>query len=314
MAGAMAGSAILAASDRSSALSIVTLTVNNSCNLACPHCYLQYSGPGGLASASVIDAVLASSCAGISIVGKEPLANRASVALVREIVERADEAGKWVSLITNGLNASLLPLDLAAKFAWIDVSLDGGAATYERYRRGSWEKLARSLAMLRHDAGVDLRLLQTLSQETVTAVDEMIDVGVAAQATMTIFSPFQPTRSTGTQSARAIDPDAYLSALEPHRNSPHDFRVTMDALYAHQFAETKAVERGVNLFADRFVYVSDDPIDRGLIRVTYDGLALSPFASVNTADYGRAGIRVGSLGLDAVFRQLQADAAEQSLH
>jgi MoaA/NifB/PqqE/SkfB family radical SAM enzyme len=106
MAGAMAGSAILAAGSRKDSLSIVTLTINNTCNLACPHCYLQYAGPEFFALDSVLDAVLDSNCEGISIVGKEPLANKESADRVRELVERAAEKGKWVSLITNGLNAA----------------------------------------------------------------------------------------------------------------------------------------------------------------------------------------------------------------
>jgi MoaA/NifB/PqqE/SkfB family radical SAM enzyme len=314
MAGAMAGSAILAARSRKDSLSIVTLTINNTCNLACPHCYLQYAGPEFSALDWVFDAVLDSNCEGISIVGKEPLANKASADSVRELVERAAEKGKWVSLITNGLNAALLPLDVAAKLAWIDVSLDGGATSYDQYRGGSWEKLSRSLRRLRSDAGVDLRLMQTLSAATVPAIDEMLAVAEELGATTTIFSPFQPTRSSGIQSAVAIGPEAYLSALEPYRSAVQSFYVTMDALYLNQFSVGDVARRGVELFGDRFIYVGTDPIDRGLIRVTYDGLVMTPFASVDTADYSRIGIRLATGGLDSIFSQLHGISSQHSLH
>jgi MoaA/NifB/PqqE/SkfB family radical SAM enzyme len=53
MAGAIAGTAILNCKLQS-ALDTVALTINNSCNLHCPHCYLQYDGPNESITSGVI--------------------------------------------------------------------------------------------------------------------------------------------------------------------------------------------------------------------------------------------------------------------
>jgi len=314
MSGAMSGSAILAAHARQSTLSIVALTINNTCNLACPHCYLQYDGPRGLVSDEVLACVLESNCEGICIVGMEPLANRAAARRVDEIVERAGSRGKWVSIITNGLNAALLPADTAKRLAWIDVSLDGGPRTYEQYRNGSWTKLLRALAELRERTPIELRLLQTLSWETASAIDDMLDASALLQARFTVFSPFQITRGTRVQTATEIDPVSYVNALAPYRHNP-DIFVTMDATYGGHHTDTpEAVARGRELFGGRFLYVDTDPIDRGLMRVTYDGIATTPFGAINTRDYATVGMPVQRERLDAIFDALQFDAPPTQLN
>jgi MoaA/NifB/PqqE/SkfB family radical SAM enzyme len=257
--------------------------------------------------------VLSSSCETVSIVGKEPLANRRSVAVVEEIVRRAKLERKSVSLITNGLNGGLLPEEVVRELAWIDVSLDGGPRTYERYRQGSWSKLQRSLSTLRERGARDIRLLQTVSATNAAEIGDMLEAQTILGADLTIFSPFQVTRASGQQSVSTISPSAFVEAVAPTAAMSQVW-VAMDALYAGAFEDVApALQRAEDLFGSRFIYVGSDPIDRGLIRVTYDGLVLSPFDSVHTRDSASVGHVLEGRELDAIFEQLRSRSRAPTL-
>jgi MoaA/NifB/PqqE/SkfB family radical SAM enzyme len=233
--------------------------------------------------------ILAADFARICIVGKEPLANGRSIETVRRIVERASRNGKTTSLVTNGLNGHMLPTSVLERLAWIDVSLDGGPTTYEAYRGGSWEKLRRSVTSMRARGLRDLRVLQTLSVQTVDSVADMLEAGFGLGASLVVFSPFQPTRAQGKQAAVAISPTKIVKALEPFADDDRIY-VSFDAGYACRFEDAeRATSLATDLFGDRFTYVDSDPVDRGIVRVTYDGLVLTPFEAVNTDDYRSVG-------------------------
>jgi len=301
MAGAMAGSAILAAQTRRGTLGTVTVTVNNICNLACPHCYLQYLGPKGTIEPDVIDHILASNCERICIVGKEPLADARSAEAVSRFVQPAHRGGKSVSLITNGLNGQLLPETVLKKLSWIDVSLDGGPASYGTYRRGSWEKLCESVSSMRTRGLRELRLLQTLSSVTLDAIPDMMEAGRILRASVTMFSPYQTTRLQGRQLVDQVSPSEIVQALIPFATD-ETIHLSFAAGYVARFGDAgEAIRRAGELFGDRFTYVDTDPLDRGIVRVTYDGLILTPFEAVDTADYASIGRKVLAQPIDSWF-------------
>ena len=97
MSGAMAGSAIVGAQARRDSLGTVTLTINNVCNLSCAHCYLQYDGREGLIDQDVINHIFESDFERICVVGKEPLANRASADTAGRIVDLASRKSRAVA-------------------------------------------------------------------------------------------------------------------------------------------------------------------------------------------------------------------------
>lgn len=301
MAGAMAGSAILAAQSRRDTLGTVTLTINNVCNLSCPHCYLQYHGPKGTVETNVVDHILDSNCETVCIVGKEPLADAGSVEVVSRIVKLARRSGKSVGLITNGLNGCLLPDFVLEYLSWIDVSLDGGPATYRTYRRGSWEKLCASVSSMRSRGLRDLRLLQTLSSATLASISDMMEAARILGASVTMFSPYQPTRMQGSQFVNPVSPAEIVQALVPFVGN-ESIHLSFAAGYVARFGDAaEAIRLAKELFGDRFTYVDTDPIDRGLIRVTYDGLILTPFEAVDTTDYVSIGRRVLAQPIDSWF-------------
>ena len=123
--GAFAGSAALLCRELRPDLSVVTLTMNNSCNLKCPHCYLQYAEQDAYVAPFVVEAIARSRAEAVAIVGMEPLKNSRSVAELGLIVEAVKASGKKVGLVTNGLNAHLLPTNIARLLDWVDVSVDG---------------------------------------------------------------------------------------------------------------------------------------------------------------------------------------------
>ena len=69
------------------------------------------------------------------VVGKEPLSNRRSIARLGEIVAASVARGKAVSLITNGLNAALLPVDLA-RLTFDQLSDDSQWLRQPRFKTG----------------------------------------------------------------------------------------------------------------------------------------------------------------------------------
>ena len=57
MAGAIAGTAILKASNLSDKLHTITMTINNECNMNCPHCYLHCENDKSLISQETINSI-----------------------------------------------------------------------------------------------------------------------------------------------------------------------------------------------------------------------------------------------------------------
>jgi MoaA/NifB/PqqE/SkfB family radical SAM enzyme len=308
MGGVMAGSAILGARTRRDTLGTVTLTINN---LSCPHCYLQYNGRRQAIDRSVITHLFSSNFDRICIVGKEPLVDRASGDVIEEIVKLCEANGKSASLITNGLNGRFLTDFTIRRLSWIDVSLDGGERTYESYRQGSWSKLHRSILSMYARGLRELRVLHTLSKATLGSIEDTVETASALGASLIIFSPYQPTRMQGRQTTMAISPLQMLEALEPFA---HDEKVYLgfDAGYAAKFIDApRAIEMASELFGDRLSYVDADPINRGIIRVTYDGLVLTPFEAVHTDDYARIGRPVLERPLEDWFREMLLSTVER---
>lgn len=283
----MAGSTILAAKQRRASLSTVALTVNNHCNLACPHCYLQYAPDGEdcrLISDRVARHVLEADFEHLAIVGKEPFVDRASTEVVRRLTQAAHSAGRTVSAITNGLNLDLVDDATLALFSWLDVSMDGGASSYASYRGGSWAKL-RNRCLNLHGRGLrELRVLNTLSLQTVAHVDDMVVSARELGASKICFSPFQPTSSNGVQTDGVVGLTEMLAQMAPF-SADADIHLILDLGYLSQLGPrcpNDALSELAGRFGDRFHLVNSDPIDRGIIRVTYDGWVMTPLESVHT--------------------------------
>jgi MoaA/NifB/PqqE/SkfB family radical SAM enzyme len=308
MAGAMAGSAVLNALCKSDVLEIVTLTINNACNLRCPHCYLQYGVTNGeLINWANVHHVLESPFRHLCIVGKEPLANRRAAALTARLVAATVDTGRSCSLITNGLNLRLLDACTFKQLSWMDVSTDGGPDSYAAYRGGNYAKLVEGINHARASGLRSLRILHTVSSGNLDATAETLKAALSFEPQYVIVSPFQATRHDGIQNVSMVSPSDILHALES-TGAGRDGRVwfALDSGYIRHFNDNEAVRRAIELFGERLIYVDSDPIDRGIIRVTYDGLVLSPFESVNTADYDVVGRPLRERSLSDWYQGIRA--------
>jgi len=316
MVGAMAGSAVLAARDKARQLEIVTLTINNSCNLRCPHCYLQYASENGdLIQWDNISHVLDSRFSHLCIAGKEPLSNKHAAALTSRLVAVVADTGRTSSFITNGLNLRLLDVGTFKRLDWLDVSVDGSSETYAEYRGGSYSKLVRGIEYARDSGLRDLRILHTVSSGNLKATGEALDAALSFQPQHVVVSSFQATRHDGYQGVTMVPPSTLLRALE-NAAAHLDSRIwlTLDSGYVEYFGDSEAVSLAGELFGDRFLYVDSDPIDRGIIRVTYDGLVLSPFESVHTADYSQCGRPLRDRSLTEWYQTILAEASFAERH
>lgn len=312
MAGAIAGTAILRVTGPSTDLHTVALTINNTCNLRCPHCYLQYDGEEGLIEARTVDAVFNAEFRHLAIVGKEPLVSKTSVDCVLELTRRARSAGRTTSVITNGLGLSRLPTTEVSLLSYIDVSFDGGPSTYESYRRGSLRMLRGGLE---HVSDLtELNALHVLHRNNMAAIEDMMAVAAFAPFQRMVFSLYLDTKNHGANAverAELTEVLARLSECDSFREARNALLLVDDLHLARygvssdeflQLAEKLSILERVHL-------VAADPLLYGFIRVTYDGLVLAPHASVHPALYASTGRRIASVSLQEHFQSLTFQAA-----
>ena len=123
MTGAMAGSTATRFAVPRDQLDVLTLTINNSCSLDCPHCYLRYDGPARLIDRGLVEEVFRARFRHLAVVGKEPLLDPSSAAVCEDLIYGCDRSGKSSSIITNGFGLRLLSPTALAALSWVDVKL-----------------------------------------------------------------------------------------------------------------------------------------------------------------------------------------------
>lgn len=286
--GAFAGSAALLCNRLRPDLSVVTLTMNNSCNLKCPHCYLQYAGQDGYVESWVVEAIAQSSAEAVAVVGMEPLKTRRSAAELHRIVEIVKAAGKTVGMVTNGLNAHLLQRETAALLDWVDVSVDGVRDTYQGIRGAPVAKLERGVARL-HDLGVrKVNVLHTLHADNLDRLGELAAFGRELTAGgQVILSPFSATRHEGTQPRDlSITPEAFLAALADTDCDLSNCWVVLDLDWLPEESRRSAFAARVEAeLGGRTVLFQADPAEYGMLRITYDARVMTPRQAMHTRDY-----------------------------
>lgn len=289
-------------------LQIATVTVNNGCNLECPHCYLQYAGtPDRVITDAYFQAILESPAERVVLVGKEPLKDRPSVENTSRLIQWAFDAGKRVAMITNGQLLNLLPADAAECLDYIDVSFDGGPQTYQGFRGASYERLARNIASQAEN--VEFSALHVLCDQNLENVDDMMMVAQIPGVECVCFSLFVEARTHGTITARLKNVDRAVAALANSRSfrdcgesvlllARHELGLSGDQADAYVRNLTETVLPGK-------VHVVDvDPLQLGIARFTYDGLALTPLDSVHPADYVRKGIKWEGQPISEIWQEL----------
>lgn len=296
MAGAIAGTAILNCG-LTNELDTVTLTINNSCNLTCPHCYLQYDDHGSIIDGEVLRAVCVANFRHLAIVGKEPLLDSASIELCDRIAERCVSLSRSVSLVTNGLGLLSVPPTLLKSLAYIDISLDGGPNTYHVYRRGSLAKIVAGLAHLAQNRFNQINALHVLNDSSIEFLADMVKVSEMAEFQKIMFSPYIRTMNHGTNEVKVVPLERILETLSrssPFMEQANAFLlVDVNHLAQAGWTETEFTQLAARLgLVAKIRLISDDPLLYGIIRVTYDGFVLTPLQSIHTRYYRSVGLNL----------------------
>ncbi|TSA23159.1 MAG: heme d1 biosynthesis radical SAM protein NirJ [Betaproteobacteria bacterium] len=150
------------------------------CNLTCKHCYSisadkDFSDELSTAEAiAVMDDLKQFRCPVLILSGGEPLLRP-----IFDLSARAKAMGFYVGLSTNGtlIDAAMLPQIAAIGYDYVGISLDGLAATHDRFRRkaGAFAASLNALRLCR-DAGLKVGMRFTLTQENAHDLPALLDL------------------------------------------------------------------------------------------------------------------------------------------
>ncbi len=160
---------------------IVVWNVTQRCNLACAHCYFEASERAGRdeltteeARAFIAD-LAEMRCPVLLFSGGEPLLREDVFDLGREAAEK----GIRTVLSTNGtlLTPQVARRIAESRFSYVGVSLDGGEATHDAFRRKKGA-FRQAMAGIRNclEAGVKTGVRFTVNRRNVADLDAVLDV------------------------------------------------------------------------------------------------------------------------------------------
>ena len=295
MGGVVSGTAIMLTKSVGH-LHTITLTINNRCNLRCPHCYLKYNGTKNVINDETVDFIFKSksSFQHLAIVGMEPLVDKCSASICRSIISRAANEGITVSLITNGINLKFLGEDILPLIAFIDISVDGGRRSYHQYRGASLERIETNLVWLQKNGFNRINALDVLNNHTLYYIDDMMEFAVSSGFSGIMFSPYVPTESEGKDDVTFVTLRQSLLALKRSSlfMSTDNSFLMIDVYHCWyegiSLKDAYAIAQSEGM-SQKVYFVPEDPTALGVMRVTYDGLVLSSFDALHTSWYSRKG-------------------------
>jgi len=310
MAGAIAGTAILNDLSLSNKLKTVTLTINNTCNLSCPHCYLQYDKKNFLLKDETIEAVFKSDFEHLAIVGKEPLVNKNSISLLEQLINRCNASGITSSIITNGIGLINLEPKIAAKLSYIDVSFDGGPETYSKYRKGSFDKIIKSINYHKSNSNIIFNALHTISSNTIKNIDDMVKIKDFSNFDKIMFSPYLSTMNFGANTVSIVSMNEIFNVLSKSKlfNETSNAFLLLDTYHLQQqgISEQNIKNKIVKYnLEDKIILIEKDPLDYGIIRVTFDDYILTPYESIHPKYYHKAQLLASENNLNKAFDMIR---------
>lgn len=312
MTGAMAGSTAMVHREPSSKLQVITLTINNKCNLQCPHCYLKYEGSRVAFNETIIGSILESSAHHIAIVGKEPLIDAGSVTVTERLVSLCVNNGKTVSLVTNGFGLHKLSAASLSALEWVDVSLDGGPTTYSRYRRGDFAQVLQNVRQSLSNGARSINVLNTISSLNLSNIDDMMSISALANWGKIILSPYTQDQIHRTKAISSVSLSRILEALQKSDaflGHSSTFMLIGSHSFKDQGLDTDAVACEIEKagLVNKVIFIKQNPLFLGYLRVTYDGYLLTPYQSLYPSNYHTVGIPLEKCSsLDSAFLYLRA--------
>jgi len=290
MAGAIAGTLILQTHTKEQ-LDTITVTINNLCNLACDHCYMQLEKDGRFIDEKTIEAINNSSAKKIVIAGKEI---GVKIEKSSEIINKFLESGKEVSAITNGTNLQWFNQELLNKLNYLDISFDGGPKTYSR---SDYQKLINNLKGLKH-----VNALHTVYSENIENINDMLEV----PGNTVMFSPYLETKHFGINKVSRIGLGEIIDAFGKSKVREYDNAIILiDTYHVSQdkesFEELEEKVKKENL-ENKVLFVKEDSLELGIVRVTYDGKIMTPANSLNPRLYNKKSLAVKNI--DEQYKEL----------
>jgi hypothetical protein len=248
----------------------------------------------------------------VAIVGKEPLVDPLAVAATENLVGHCTARGKSVSLVTNGLGLHRLSATTLARLEWIDVSMDGGPASYSVYRRGDFDGVIRNVQLALNQGARFINAIHTVSSLNLQNIDDMMAISAMAGWNKIIFSPYAQVRNHGSNSTSPIPFGRLLDALgrsEHFMKHPSALMLIGSHAFSDQGIDAEGVARMIEAagLSNKVLRVEHDPLQLGYIRVTYDGYVMTPYQSLHPADYRAFATPVQDHdSLDTAFEYLRA--------
>lgn len=310
MAGAIAGTAILKIDGKQDLLNTITLTINNECNMHCSHCYLQYDSIESIIDDNTLDIIFKNKFKHLVIVGKEPLVNNSSIEKLCGIVERCKVKDLTVSFVTNGLNLSSLPPAIIPLIDYIDVSFDGGVLTYEKYRKGNLHKVLDGISFCLTHGLKEVNALHTVCDRTIENISDCVNLKEFVPFSTILFTPYLVTQNHGNNQVSSIPLFEIVRKFDGNStfNSVDGTMLLIDNYHIEQericLAELESELDKVKC-REKYHVITDDPIMYGIIRVTYDGLVLSPRQSLHPSLYHTAQPVSMQNDLESAFQELR---------
>jgi sulfatase maturation enzyme AslB (radical SAM superfamily) len=305
MAGVVIGSIITRYQTVSGKVRAVAATVNNECNLHCPHCYLQYHGPKRFISDAHQHGLVNENYEHLGLIGMEPLVSRAHAAQTMKIARRAKSAGKTTSLMTNGFGMQFLDQDDLEVFDFVDVSFDGGSESYRGFRGASFAKLLTILSKL-NPRTTEFNALNTICSHTINCIDDMILSTNREIFRKVYFSPYVVAMNHGENSTKSVPLPSLLRHLAENWVFREDPRTILLIDAYHMLYEDISRNQITDLITaldirEKVYLVPFTPLTLGIVRVTYEGQILAPETAIHPARYGESSFEIGNQELAQAY-------------
>jgi len=302
-------------------LDIVQVTINNVCNLECPHCYLNVAGTG-IISTETISKIFEEPPAKIAIVGMEALHDRVSISAMKEIVRRGREHQTFTSMVTNGLGLKFLGGSPREELPdLIDISLDGGPKYYSHFRGKGKDLFPKIVASARvigaEHPDLPMNVLNTLFTENAKPeiIADMIVGGRAVSPEGAIFfSPYIPPHIEAGQRSASAHFIGLEHMFEALRVTPAFMEEPRAYFFAGPYnAATFGLSvEGLLSLIRSYGLEAKSRIDTGVphlnggLRVLYDGYAIRPDYSIHTALYKKYRKPIEGRRLVELYQEFQA--------
>ena len=309
MAGAIAGTAILKASNNSDKLHTITMTINNECNMSCPHCYLHCKNDNRLIGQETINSIFNAKFKHIAIVGQEPLYNQSSIEKITTIAKQAKIRDVSVSIVTNGLNLKKIPKTTIELIDYVDVSFDGGEKSYSSFRKSSFSHIIDGVNYLKDCGLKEINALHTICDSTIDFISDCINIREFANFSNIMFSPYLITENFGENTVNPVHlldiinvlltNDLFMSTEEAFLLIDN-YHLEQDGILPEQIESliiNNKIEKKLRLF-------KHDPILNGILRITYDDLVLSPRCSLHTKLYSQSNYYASKSNIEKCYQKL----------